>query len=100
MKLRDPKARDSVDGRPDGRVDVGGTLVPVDGDGYFEHAEITREWAEQYARREGVSVATVLPKEREETPSDSSDGSPTCAGKDGECSREVDELGAYCWQHS
>lgn len=24
----------------------------------------------------------------------------TCAGKDGECSREVDSAGAYCWQHS
>lgn len=23
----------------------------------------------------------------------------TCAGKDGECSRTVDEAGDYCWQH-
>lgn len=25
--------------------------------------------------------------------------SPTCAGNDGECSREVDEEGGRCWQH-
>ena len=24
---------------------------------------------------------------------------PTCAGNGGECSREVDEAGGYCWQH-
>lgn len=92
MKLRDPKARDSVDGRPDGRVDVGGTLVPVDGDGYFEHAEITREWAEQYAEREGVSVSTVLPKEREETPSEATDGICGTEMSDGStCERPADE---------
>lgn len=27
------------------------------------------------------------------------DKDPTCAGKDGECSRTVDVLGDYCWQH-
>jgi transcription initiation factor IIE alpha subunit len=27
------------------------------------------------------------------------DEDPTCAGKDGDCSRSVDEPGDYCWQH-
>lgn len=25
---------------------------------------------------------------------------PTCAGNDGDCSRDVAEPGAYCWQHA
>lgn len=100
MKLRDPKARDSVDGRPDGYVDVGGDLVPVADDGTFSHDAITREWAEAYARREGVSVSTVLVDEPDTTATDGDSGTPTCAGKDGECSREVDTPGDTCWQHS
>ena len=38
----------------------------------------------------------------EETDSDESDDAETytCAGKGGDCSREVDEPGQRCWQHS
>ena len=30
---------------------------------------------------------------------DEDDESYTCAGNDGDCSREVEEEGGYCWQH-
>jgi len=29
----------------------------------------------------------------------SADEQPTCAGKDGDCSRTVDNVGDVCWQH-
>lgn len=60
MRLKDPKSREDVDGRPDGYVDVSGDLVEVDDSGEFAHEAITREWAERYAEREGVDVGVVL----------------------------------------
>lgn len=92
MKLRDPKARDDVDGRPDGYVDVSGDLVPVE-DGTFSHDAITREWAARYAEREGVDVSVVLVGESAQGATESSteicgatmsDGS-TCERPAGEC---------------
>lgn len=104
MKLRDPKARDDVAGRPDGYVEVSGDLVPVDGDGTFSHPSITREWAARYAEREGVDVSVVLVGESPEDATDAyptnEDGDPLCVGKDdGQCSRVVDSPGGTCWQH-
>lgn len=45
---------------------------------------------------EEVAEAEVL-----EDSNEASEGveEPTCAGKDGECSRTVDEEGDRCWQH-
>lgn len=88
MKLRDPKARNGVDGRPDGYVEVHGDLVPVES-GEFSHPEITREWAEQYAEREGVSVSTVLVDEATE---DATGGVCGATMSDGStCERPADE---------
>lgn len=47
---------------------------------------------------------TLSPSQSEDldiavTTTDDYEDDPTCAGKDGQCSRTVDELGDYCWQH-
>lgn len=102
MRLKDPKAREDVDGRPDGYVDVGGDLVPVEG-GEFEHPAITREWAERYAEREGVDVGVVLVDEPADGPADGSEGNPDTIGEAidrGECPWCDDYEGDHVGQHA
>lgn len=44
---------------------------------------------------------TLFPTQSEQLDIGSdSDEPPTCAGKDGECSRTVDQPGDRCWQHA
>lgn len=96
MLLRDPRAPDDVDGRPDDYVAVQGDLVAVE-DGTFEHPAIDEAWAREYADRQGVDYEQVVVDAGYPT---NDDGEPLCTGKDeGQCSRVVDEPGGTCWQH-
>lgn len=90
MRLRDPKSRDSVDGRADGYVDVAGNLVPVDDSGEFEHPAISEEWAEAYAEREGMDVSAVLVEDAaQEAPDDAESDTCETVKQDGDvCGRE------------
>lgn len=54
---------------------------------------LVREPLEAAARREALADSAGVPTEFSE------ESEPTCAGKDGECSRTVDQPGNYCWQH-
>lgn len=94
MRLKDPKAREDVDGRADGWVDVGGDLVEVDDSGEFAHPSITREWAERYAEREGVEVGVVLVGESAQDAADGSEGDEICGttmSDDSICERPAGE---------
>ena len=76
-----------------GRVDVDGRIVSV-----LE--------SPQAGRNVITALVEVAESADSETPapatfSDDSEGvsDPTCAGKDGQCSRTVSEPGEKCWQH-
>jgi hypothetical protein len=60
MQLRDPRAPDDVDGRPDDYVSVQGDLVAVGDDGTFSHEAIDEAWARDYADRKGVAYEQVV----------------------------------------
>ena len=87
-EYRHPRALSDVSGRPPSAVSIGGESVPVDGDTFeCDDDRGVRDLAEAY----GVTVADLRVAD---------DKAATCAGKDGDCSREVDEPGGLCWQHA
>lgn len=94
MRLRDPKASDERDGRPDSVVYVSGNAVMVDGDGVFSHPAIDEQWARGYAERNGYDLGDVLVGERVSEASAASDDEAVCGTEmsDGSiCTRPVAE---------
>lgn len=119
MKLRHPRAHPDVPGKPPAKIDVGGgynSTRELNDDGTFA---ASREFGEGLADRFDVPFEVVdgsvpvadVSTSTDDSGGDTRDGSesddgdedgtdaPTCAGADGECSREVDEPGGLCWQH-
>lgn len=92
MRVYHPNAvRDTTD-PVDGYVDVDGDLRRVDGE---DTLEVSEGEARALAGRYGLELDDI----RVDDEGDDEDV-VTCAGKGGECSREVDEPGDLCWQHS
>lgn len=77
MKLRDPRAPQDKDGRPDSAVYVKGDRVAVESDGTFEHPAIDEQWAEGYAERNGATLSEVVIEESAESEAEA-DESDTC----------------------
>lgn len=76
----------------DGRIAVEGRLVAV-----LDSPKAGRNTITAIIEIEDEPPATFEDDEPTTSYQDAAD--PTCAGKDGECSRSVDEPGDYCWQH-
>lgn len=85
---RHPLAADDRPGHPPAAVHVSRAVnAEVSGDGTFDAPESV---GEAVAARFDLTESDI--RESGET--------HTCAGADGECSREVDSPGGRCWQHA
>lgn len=87
-RVRHPRDVDGVAGHPPDRVTVRGNAYAVDGDPPTVELP-TDAHVEDLADAYGLTPGTLRVSETH-----------TCVGKDGECSREVDEPGGRCWQHT
>lgn len=77
-------------------IDPGETFEPSDAE-VSAFGDLMREVAEE---AEGADESGSSEDAPEESNGDEdAEEEPTCAGKDGECTRPVDEPGDYCWQH-
>lgn len=96
MRLKCTRGFGIVEG-PDGEE--------IDVEEAFEADQETSQYLlDNYPGMEVIESGTLAEaSETDETPTpdaDTTEDTYTCVGKDGDCSREVDEKGGRCWQHS